>query len=74
MKSSEVLSDGENSESQGENSSEPMRKRGRKPKEPIKAEDRYVPNTDSSKRGIQLLISLLISLLIINSIINNIID
>ena len=44
-------SDGEHSESQTE-SSEPTRKRGRKPKEKIKEEDRYVPNTDSAKRGI----------------------
>ncbi|CAG2110298.1 unnamed protein product, partial [Medioppia subpectinata] len=43
-------SDGENSESQTEGESN--RKRGRKPKEPIKEEDRYVPNTDSAKRGI----------------------
>ena len=45
-------SDGEHSESQTEGSAEPTRKRGRKPKEPIKEEDRYVPNTDSSKRGL----------------------
>ena len=38
-------------ESQGDAGSEPKIKKGRKVKEPVKEEQKYVPNTDSNKRG-----------------------
>ncbi|XP_054168028.1 uncharacterized protein LOC128965373 [Oppia nitens] len=47
-----ITDDDQNESVESSADGDSIRKRGRKPKEPIKDEDRYIPNTDAKKRGI----------------------